>query len=101
MTATKVRAWQDMASAPHNVSVLLCYRNRLNNWRIVRGCYHTELTWQDEYDFDDGDDARHQYCPAGWYEGSEMHETLLPLDHDPLFWMPLPAPPLVTQEQVS
>ena len=86
--------WQPIETAPKNRKLLVAYPNVLGNWRIVTACYHTQLPWSEECDppVDAGD-----YAPAGWYEESDSHETILPTTEKPTHWMPLPKAPEQSQ----
>lgn len=85
------RQWQPIETAPKNKKLLVAYQNRLGNWRIVTGCYHTQLAWSDDHWRDDDDES--EYAPEGWYEESDSSETIYRTDLPPTHWMPLPTPP--------
>lgn len=87
----KAVEWQSMDSAPKDTKILVGYRNSLGNWRTVTACYHTQLPWSEDAWRDDDDES--EYAPEGWYEESETHENILPIEHYPIAWMPLPLPP--------
>lgn len=86
--------WQPIETAPKGRKVIAGYANALGKWRTVLARYYSEgtLEWHDQSPlYGEG------YAPEGWYEESETHEDLLPLDPEPTHWMPLPAPPKVKQ----
>lgn len=82
--------WQDISTAPENLKVLVAYKNSLGKWRIVTGCYHTQLPWSDDHDPRDDES---EYAPEGWYEESDSSETIYRTNEPPTHWMPLPATP--------
>ncbi len=83
--------WRDMETAPKDTKVLVAYQNALGNWRVVLACYHTQLPWSEE-SYLDFVDQEGEYAPEGWYEESETHETILPVDGTPLVWCEIPTP---------
>lgn len=86
------RAWQPIETAPQNVNVLVAYKNGNGKWRIIKACYHTQLPWSEE-SYLDFVGQEGEYAPKGWYEESDSHETIYPIDGVISHWMPLPAPP--------
>jgi hypothetical protein len=84
------RGWRPIKTAPKDQKVLVGYWNPHGKWRTVKACYYTQLRWSDEHHWSEGDG---EYAPPGWYEESETHDTILPLDCAPTHWMPLPVPP--------
>jgi hypothetical protein len=84
--------WMPIATAPLNGrKAIVGYRNSLGKWRTVMASYATEAMIEEA-----GEDSGHGEtgASAGWYEECESAETLLPTDHPPTHWMPLPAPPV-------
>lgn len=78
--------WQPITSAPKGVKVLLAYRNNQNRWRRVLGRYWEAETLESEHE-DSG------WAEPGWYEATEAYEYLMPLEHDPVLWHPMPDIP--------
>lgn len=78
--------WQPIETAPKNRKLIVGYFNRLGNWRSVMGCYFTEGVLESDTD-------ESGFAPEGWYEDTEAYEYLMPMDHEPTRWMPLPASP--------
>jgi hypothetical protein len=83
--AFEAAMWQTMESAPKNgKTVLLGLRNRLGNWRTLRGC------WLSQTDIDDNFEEPDLFEP-GWYETAEETEECWPVS--PTRWRVLPPPP--------
>lgn len=82
--------WRPIADAPRDRTVLVGYWNSHGKWRTLRASYYAkgELPLSDDYP-DDGDG----FAPEGWYEEAYTHETIMPLEQDPVMFHPLPAPP--------
>lgn len=78
--------WQPIETAPQNRIVLVHYTNDLGNGRTMRARYYPPETLE-------SDVAENGWADEGWYEESEAYEYLMPLEHDPTHWMPLPEPP--------
>lgn len=76
-------------STPRGRKLIAGYFNELGNWRTVTARYYEAdtLPWSEDQTDEEGG-----FAPAGWYEESETHETLLPMEC-PTHWMPLAAPP--------
>lgn len=79
-------AWMPIATAPKGRIVLVYYKNSLGNGRTMRARYYLPETL-------DSDITESGWADEGWYEESEAYEYLMPLDHEPTHWMPLPAAP--------
>lgn len=79
-------AWQPIETAPKGQIVLVHYKNSLGNGRTMRARYYLSETL-------DSDSTESGWADEGWYEESEAYEYLMPLDHEPTHWMPLPAAP--------
>ena len=84
-----VDGWQSIETAPKNRKMLVAYRNRLGNWRIVIACYHTRLPWSEDDDWN----SESEFAPEAWYEESDSQDSILPTASAPTHWQPLPAPP--------
>lgn len=80
--------WRTIETAPKGKKVVAGYRNRLGNWRSIMARYYLPNSL-DNHDIDSED----EYAPEGWYEESETHETILPTEHQPTHWRPLPVAP--------
>ena len=78
--------WQPIETAPKGRIVLVYYKNSLGNGRTMRARYYLPETL-------DSDTTESGWADEGWYEESEAYEYLMPLEHDPTHWMPLPAGP--------
>lgn len=83
--------WMPIDAAPKTGMVLLLgYRNKLGNWRTVRGQWISQ-EYIDEY-WEDPDMGQ-----PGWFETAEEAEDIpncWPIS--PTHWMPLPEPPPCT-----
>jgi hypothetical protein len=79
-------AWMPIGSAPKGRIVLVYYKNSLGNGRTMRARYYLPETL-------DSDTTESGWADEGWYEESEAYEYLMPLDHEPKHWMPLPPAP--------
>lgn len=84
--------WKPIETAPKDQKVLVGYHNQLGNWRTVTACYHTHLSWAEEY-YDPEATEETEFAPAGWYEESDSHDVILRTSYPPTHWMPLPEPP--------
>lgn len=85
--------WQDIASAPKGRKILLYYTQSNGVGRTIIGQYYLSgtLEWSDESpEYCEGDG----FAPEGWYEESETHEDIRPIEYAPTHWMPLPSAPL-------
>ncbi len=82
--------WQPIETAPKGRLLLVGFFNELGKWRSMHAQYRDDLPQHDDADFDD------EPAEAGWYEGSLEAEVLFPVS--PTYWMPLPAPPALTDE---
>jgi len=84
--------WMPIESAPRKKTVLVGYWNLFGLWRTLRASYYRkgELPMSDDYPWDDESDG---FAPEGWYEEAYTHETIIPLEQDPVMWHPLPAAP--------
>ena len=78
--------WQTIETAPNGRIVLVHYKNRLGNGRTVRARYYLPETLE-------SDATETGWADEGWYEESEAYEYLMPLEHQPTHWMPLPSAP--------
>lgn len=87
--------WQDIASAPKGTKLIAGYLNQAGKWRSVMATYY-EAGTLDAHDSIETEDG---LAAAGWYEESETHECLMPIDRDPTSWQPLPAPPKGLERQ--
>lgn len=87
-------AWQPIETAPKNKTVLVGYWNQLGKWRTVKATYYPPQTLPLHEDYDWDDLTSDGYAAEGWYEETETHETIMPLECDPVRWMPLPAEPI-------
>jgi hypothetical protein len=78
-------------SGPQRKKVLGGFSNVLGNWRTVTACFYPKGTLEAGEDLPDDLVDEDGYAPAGWYELSETHDTIMPitLTH----WRPLPPPP--------
>ena len=85
-------AWQPIKTAPKGKKLTVGYLNRGGNWRSVMACYYLPKTLEAADDCHYGVDEE-GYAPEGWYEESETHESILPTDEPPTYWMPSPTPP--------
>lgn len=87
--------WQPIADAPRDRTVLVGYWNSHGNWRTLRASFYAkgELELSDDYP-DDGDG----FAPEGWYEEAYTHETIMPLEQEPVMFHALPSPPDATKE---
>lgn len=85
--------WQPIETAPKGRKLLIGYPNQLRKWRTVTAKYYPPQTLRLHDDHDDWDTEGDGYAPEGWYEETETHEVILPLECEPTHWMPLPAPP--------
>lgn len=85
--------WLPIESAPKTGrTLLLGYKNKLGNWRTVRGQWVSENYIKNYWD--DPDSAK-----PGWFEMPvEADETPNCWRIDPTHWMPLPTPPQGAQE---
>jgi len=79
-------AWQPIATAPEGRVVLVFYKNQLGNGRTMRARYYLPETLESEQ-------TESGWADEGWYEESEAYEYLMPLEHEPTHWMPMPAAP--------
>ena len=82
--------WQPIETAPKGRIVLVYYKNALGNGRTMRARYYLHETLE-------SDTTETGWADEGWYEESEAYEYLMPLEHQPTHWMPLPAAPEVPQ----
>lgn len=80
------QAWRPIESAPVARKVLVAYKNSLGNWRRVLATNYPP-------DALDSEESESGYADPGWYEESETHEELFPLEYKPVAWMPLPKGP--------
>jgi hypothetical protein len=88
--------WQSIESAPKSKTVLVGYPNKLGNWRTVKASFYPAGTLEMSEESPGYYDSDDEFAAEGWYEETETHEFVLPLEVDPTHWMPLPAAP--TQE---
>jgi hypothetical protein len=90
-TAASCAGWLPIASAPKNKKLIAGYTNEWGNWRTVMACFYAAgtLEWHDDLGWDE--DA--EYAPEGWYEETETHEVVMPLETDPTHWQPSPRAP--------
>lgn len=82
--------WLPIESAPKGQKVFAGYFNALGKWRTVMARYYESdtLEWHDQSpNYGEG------FAPEGWYEESETHEDILPLDPEPTHFRYLFAPP--------
>lgn len=82
----ETQGWQPIETAPKGRIVLVYYKNSLGNGRTMRARYYLPETLE-------SDTTESGWADEGWYEESEAYEYLMPLEHDPTHWMPLPAGP--------
>ena len=82
-----VAAWRDISTAPLGYKIIAGYWNALGHWRTITARYYTSGTLDLS---DDAPETEDGFAPAGWYEESDTHETLLPCT-TPTHWMPLPV----------
>lgn len=83
-------AWQPIATAPRDKTVLLGYRNSHGHWRTLRGEWFSLEEIYDHWEDPEGVDA-------GWFEMSvEADDVPNVWRTNPTHWMPLPAAPLNT-----
>ena len=78
--------WQPIETAPKGRIVLVYYTNDCGRGRTMRARYYLPETLESEVN-------ESGWCDEGWYEESEAYEYLMPLEHDPTHWMPLPDAP--------
>lgn len=82
----KTQGWQPIETAPKGRVLLVYYKNSLGNGRTMRARHYLPETLE-------SDTTESGWADEGWYEESEAYEYLMPLEHDPTHWMPLPAGP--------
>ena len=83
--------WLPISTAPKGRKVIVCYKNILGNWRTVIAKYYDNKTLlREDSEYSDDEEA---YADEGWYEVTETHETVLPVEMPPTHWMPLPLKP--------
>ena len=98
--AHDVDGWRPIETAPHNMSVLIYYKNELGKRRIVKAS-HCER-WTVEANMDE--DSYHEYSEEkdgyfmheGWYEQIDNwpeYSSCFVNEGIPTHWMPLPTPP--------
>jgi hypothetical protein len=85
-----VETWRPINTAPKNRKLIVGYLNPLRKWRTILASYHTEGTLESDTD-------ESGFAPEGWYEATEAYEYLMPVEHEPSHWMPLPDPPKENQ----
>ena len=84
----EMNAWQPIATAPRDKTVLLGYRNSHGHWRTLRGEWFSLEEIYDHWEDPEGVDA-------GWFEMSvEADDVPNVWRTNPTHWMPLPAAPL-------
>ena len=82
----KTQGWQPIETAPKGRVLLVYYKNSLGNGSTMRARHYLPETLE-------SDTTESGWADEGWYEESEAYEYLMPLEHDPTHWMPLPAGP--------
>jgi hypothetical protein len=87
--------WLPIETAPKGQKVIAGYRNQLGKWRSVMGTYYPPNTLPTTDDWI----ADAEYAPEGWYEESETHEDIYPMDCPPTHWQPLPASPSTSEAE--
>jgi hypothetical protein len=94
LTRLRAMQWQPISNAPHGRPVLVSYVNELGKRRRVKATFYELGTLQmgdecpDHLVNDNGDNTE-----EGWYEESESHETILPVNGVPDIWIEMPALP--------
>jgi hypothetical protein len=96
LAAAELNQWQPISTAPKMRKIIVHYLNGLGKHRTVMACYYVEnsLEMHDDYDYVGTADEYTGFADAGWYEEHDSEAPLMPLDVEPDFWMPLPAPPI-------
>jgi hypothetical protein len=79
--------WQPIETALKGREMLVYYKNKYGKERIVRARYYPPETLESE------EMADEEWAPEGWYEESDTHDILRPVDGEPTHWMHLPPPP--------
>lgn len=92
-TAPAGEVWRPIETAPRGVKVLAGYFNALGKWRTVMASYYEPNTLESH-------DEGSGFAAEGWYEESETHDDILPID-EPTLWQPLPAPPAAKNARES
>lgn len=87
--------------APGKV-VLAGFTNVLGNWRTARA-HHAPLHTVDASTWEDGSDDTDEgsFEPEGWWEDPAVGETMEFIDDDVTHWMPLPAGPIPSLNEVE
>jgi hypothetical protein len=85
-------AWRPIDSAPKGRIVLVYYKNSLGNGRTMRARYYLPETLE-------SDTTESGWADEGWYEESQAYEYLMPLEHEPTHWMPLPPDPYTAPQR--
>lgn len=80
------QGWQDIARAPKQKKIIVAYKNSSGKWRRTLALYFPMETLESEHN-------ESGWADDGWYESSEEHEELLPLEYEPELWADLPPLP--------
>lgn len=87
--------WQPIETAPKGLKLLVGYANSLGNWRTVTATYYLPRTLEIDYADYNADDED-GYAKEGWYDETETHDTVMPLEggQAPTHWQHLPPKPI-------
>ena len=93
--------WQPIETAPSGKAVLIHYKNRLGNSRVIRARYIQRFTEEavndDGEGVDEYDEANDRYTyMEGWWEmldNWDDYAFVMVNEGQPTHWMPLPEPP--------
>lgn len=87
--------WQPIETAPKGLKLLVGYANSLGNWRTVTATYYLPRTLEIDYADYNADDED-GYAKEGWYEETETHDTVMPIEggQAPTHWQHLPPKPI-------
>lgn len=84
--AAHLPRWRPIDEAPKGEKLIVRYFNALGKARTQVACYYTDGTLESETD-------ESGFAPEGWYEETEAYEYLMPLEHEPIYFLPLDALP--------